>query len=269
MPIHDSSQQIKAPDPSAATAVRHADAMSRAINVLKDANSLCILTGAGVSAESGIPTFRDKQTGLWENFKAEQLANIAGFKRDPELVWQWYQMRRDMIADKQPNPAHHALARWQQQAAKHDQQLTLISQNVDDLHEQAGSTVHKLHGSIWHNHCNHCHTDYTDDASSKTLITCPHCGGIIRPSVVWFGESLPQQTWQIAEHAASHCDVFLSIGTSSMVYPAAGLTQLAKTANNALLIEINPNPTETTQVDIQIPAKAGECLPDLVSALYK
>lgn len=244
------------------------ESVNAAITVLKSAKSVCILTGAGISAESGIPTFRDKQTGLWENYSAEQLANIAAFKRDPNLVWQWYQMRRDMIRDKEPNPAHHALATWQDSAAALNQSITLVSQNVDNLHEQAGSTVQKLHGSIWHNHCIDCETPYLEDTTGKDeLLNCPVCDGLIRPSVVWFGESLPDTPWLAADHAARHCDVFMSIGTSSLVYPAAGLATLAKQTSGTTVIEINPNPTESDMVDIQICEKAGMVLPSIINEL--
>lgn len=243
--------------------------ITAAIQRLSEANKICILTGAGISAESGIPTFRDKQTGLWENYRAEELASIDGFERNPSLVWQWYQMRRDMIRDKQPNPAHKALAAWQAQAEDLGQQITLISQNVDDLHEQAGSTVHKLHGSIWHNQCFGCCLDYTADVSEQNeLLSCPACGGTIRPSVVWFGEGLPPEPWRVAEVAAGECDVFMSIGTSSVVYPAAGLASLAS-ARGADIIEINPNPTESAVVDIQVAEKAGVAMPAIINGLLK
>lgn len=243
---------------------------------------ICILTGAGISAESGIPTFRDKQTGLWENYKAEDLATPEAFARDPKLVWSWYQWRRKLVADKTPNPAHNALAQWQQQAKSNHQQLTLITQNVDDLHEQASSTVIHLHGNLWSNRCNQCQTPYnvhyshnSADSShndrknvdvNEALITCEHCGGYIRPDIVWFGESLPVQAWQSAESAAANCEVFISIGTSSLVYPAAGLAQLAK-QNGAKIIEINPNPTPSTIVDITLAEKAGVVMPLLVKQI--
>lgn len=241
--------------------------VQRAAKILADKKCICILTGAGVSAESGIPTFRDKQTGLWENYAAEDLATPDAFARDPKLVWSWYQWRRQLVADKTPNPAHIALAQWQQHAANNHQQLTLITQNVDDLHEQAGSTVTHLHGNLWQNRCSQCDTTYENHsnrlANSKNdmvfdedLITCQHCGGYIRPDIVWFGEALPVQAWQTAEEAAANCEVFISIGTSSLVYPAAGLAQLAK-KNGAIIIEINPNPTPNTIVDITLAEKAG------------
>ncbi len=244
--------------------------------ILAKSSRICILTGAGISAESGIPTFRDKQSGLWEQYRAEDLATPEAFTRDPQLVWSWYQWRRQLVQDKTPNPAHLALARWQQSQLH---QLTIITQNVDDLHEQAGSTVSHLHGNLWNNRCHHCaracNVDVrpavskpSDSANSfdDALINCDYCEGLIRPDIVWFGESLPAEPWQIAEEAALDCEVFISIGTSSLVYPAAGLAQLAK-QNGAKIIEINPNPTSNTLVDITLAAKAGEVMPLLIESI--
>ncbi|WP_372844471.1 NAD-dependent deacylase [Psychrobacter sp.] len=253
--------------------------VERAAELLKAKQRICLLTGAGISAESGIPTFRDKQTGLWENYRAEDLATPDAFARDPKLVWSWYQWRRQLVASKKPNPAHTALAQWQYHSQSTNQQLTLITQNVDDLHEQAGSTVTHLHGNLWRNRCSRCETPYQNQNSSKSaydsedsidfdeaLITCQHCDGYIRPDIVWFGESLPAQAWQIAEDAAADCEVFISIGTSSLVYPAAGLAQSAK-HNGAKIIEINPYPTPNTLVDITLAAKAGVILPALIKTM--
>lgn len=239
-----------------------------AVPTLKKAKSICMLTGAGISAESGIPTFRDKQTGLWERYRAEDLASIDAFERDPALVWSWYQWRRGEVKDKRPNPAHQALARWQQHSKELGQQLTVITQNVDDLHEQAGSVVTHLHGELWKNHCSDCGRTYPSpiDPAHCDLIPCEHCGGHIRPSIIWFGEMLPEQAWQTAQLAAMSCEVFINIGTSSIVYPAAGLAQLAK-QNGATIIEINPNPTSNPMVDIQLPYPAGLILPALVEQL--
>ena len=248
-----------------------------AAKLLTSKQRICLLTGAGISAESGIPTFRDKQTGLWENYGVEELATPEAFARDPKLVWSWYQWRRQLVANKKPNPAHHALAQWQYHTQSSDQQLTLITQNVDDLHEQAGSTVTHLHGNLWRNRCSQCETPYQDQARASydtqntlnfgdTLITCSHCDGYIRPDIVWFGEALPVQAWETAESAAADCEVFISIGTSSLVYPAAGLAQLAK-QNGAKVIEINPHPTPNAIVDITLAEKAGVVLPILIQQL--
>ena len=248
-----------------------------AAKLLTSKQHICILTGAGISAESGIPTFRDKQTGLWENYGVEDLATPEAFTRDPKLVWSWYQWRRQLVADKKPNPAHVALAQWQYHTQSSNQSLTLITQNVDDLHEQAGSTVTHLHGNLWHNRCSQCETVcqsqsrgsyHSEDTINfdDTLMTCRHCDGYIRPDIVWFGEALPVQPWQTAEDAAANCEVFISIGTSSLVYPAAGLAQLAK-QNGAKIIEINPNPTPNTIVDITLAEKAGVIMPLLIQKI--
>lgn len=251
--------------------------VDHAAKLLGAKQRICILTGAGISAESGIPTFRDKQTGLWENYGAEDLATPEAFARDPKLVWSWYQWRRQVVADKKPNPAHDALAQWQYHSQSSGQQMTLITQNVDDLHEQAGSTVTHLHGHLWRNRCSQCKTPYQKQSRgsyssadtmdySEALINCSHCDGYIRPDIVWFGEALPVQAWETAEQAAADCEAFISIGTSSLVYPAAGLAQLAKD-NGAKIIEINPNPTPNAIVDITLAEKAGMVMPLLIQKI--
>ena len=242
--------------------------LKQTINLLQNAQHICILTGAGISSESGIPTFRDKQTGLWENYRAEDLASIEAFERDPKMVWSWYQWRRNLVKDKRPNPAHHALATLEDWANTHHKTLSLITQNVDDLHEQAGSQATHLHGHLWKNKCSQCESPYLAevDYDQDTLLHCPQCEAYIRPDIVWFGEMLPHKAWQYAEQASAHCDVFISIGTSSLVYPAAGLSQLAK-RNGAKLIEINPNPTQNPIIDVVLAGKAGELLPSLIAEL--
>lgn len=284
----------------AETSAKLTDQLQQATEILTQSSQICILTGAGISAESGIPTFRDKQTGLWEQYRAEDLASPDAFARDPELVWSWYQWRRQLVHDKVPNAAHLALARWQQMGSH---KITLITQNVDDLHEQANrheqasheqansrelssnskplnntetidNSVHHLHGHLWRNRCSQCDKSYSEPAArlnanfDKALIVCQYCEGYIRPDIVWFGESLPVDSWQIAERAAAHCEVFISIGTSSLVYPAAGLAHLAK-QNGAKIIEINPNPTANSFVDITLAAKAGEIMPLLIEGIIK
>ena len=268
--------------------------VERAAKLLATKQRICILTGAGISAESGIPTFRDKQTGLWEHYRAEDLASPSAFARDPKLVWSWYQWRRQLVHDKEPNPAHRALAQWQRLSASVNQQITLITQNVDDLHEQANrleqttDKVTHLHGHLWRNRCSHCDVVYESktpmsnrDVESvdketrkpnyhfdESLLHCPHCGSYIRPDIVWFGESLPVEAWQTAEEAAANCEVFISIGTSSLVYPAAGLAQLAK-QNGAKIIEINPDPTANDIVDITVAENAGIVIPVLIEQIYQ
>ena len=236
--------------------------------LINQAKRVCILTGAGVSAESGIATFRDAQEGkgLWSEYDPQQLASIDGFINDPEMVWQWYQWRREVNKDKQPNPAHIAIAKWQQQAKQSGKQVVdLVTQNVDGLHQKAGSqSIIDIHGNIWGNHCLQCATEYLEDVVGiQQVPVCKACGGQVRPSVVWFGESLPEKKWQAAEASAFSCDLFLSIGTSSQVYPAAGLMMLAK-SQGAKVIEINPEPTQSSVVDYQIVRKAGEILPQLL-----
>ena len=241
--------------------------IEKAAQIIKNAQNIAILTGAGVSAESGISTFRDKLTGLWQQYQAEYLVSIQAFANEPELVWQWHQWWRGQIADKQPNPAHFALGEWQTLAKQQGKTWTLFSQNVDNLHEQGGATVAKLHGDLAKNRCHDCGKPY-DKAIAVTDTELKHCecGGLIRPDIVWFGEMLPQDAWQTAETATLNCDVLVSIGTSSVVYPAAGLIDLVK-QQGATVIEINPNPTQTTAVDIVLPNNAGEILPMLVNAL--
>lgn len=231
---------------------------------LSHAHRVCFFTGAGVSAESGVPTFRDKLTGLWANFKPEQLASRQGFETDPERVWQWYQMRRKQLSKVKPNPAHDAITAFQQ---REDKVVNVVTQNVDGLHQRAGSQdVIELHGNIHGNHCFGCEARFTGDVVALSVPpSCPKCGDLIRPSVVWFGETLPMQAWASAEHIVEACDVFFTIGTSSVVYPAAGLIQLAK-SNGAMVIEVNPNPTDNSCVDVQIAQKAGECLPQLLKS---
>ena len=252
--------------------------IQRASALLKVAKRVCILTGAGVSAESGVPTFRDEQTGFWAQYNAEDLASPEGFLREPEVVWAWYQWRRELVEATAPNLAHHALAQWHHHIidSHSSQQLTLITQNVDDLHEQAGSTVTHLHGQLNRNRCSQCDAPYVAPKISNgnksdfgvNLLHCEQCNGYIRPDIVWFGESLPVKEWEVAEVAASHCEVFISIGTSSMVYPAAGLAALAQ-QNGATIIEVNPNPSPqaNTVVDILLKEKAGAVLPVLINNL--
>ncbi|HJT89665.1 MAG TPA: NAD-dependent deacylase [Bryobacteraceae bacterium] len=228
---------------------------------LARAQSVAVLTGAGISAESGIPTFRGAG-GLWKTYRAQDLATPEAFARDPRLVWEWYDWRRGMIAQAAPNPAHHALVRLE--AAK--PRFTLITQNVDGLHERAGSSrVLKLHGDIWRMRCTVCGANWPDLRASLPKLP-PHCacGGIARPGVVWFGEALPEGIMQEAEHAAESAEVFLVIGTSAVVYPAAGLVPHAKT-NGAAVIEINLEATAfSARVDFSFQAPAGELLPKLV-----
>ena len=220
-----------------------------------------MLTGAGISAESGVPTFRG-DGGLWKDYKAEDLATPEAFVKDPRLVWEWYNWRRELIAKVLPNAAHKALV----QLEIRKREFTLITQNVDGLHDRAGSgRMLKLHGDIWRMRCTVCGANWPDRRAPLPKIP-PHCacGGLARPGVVWFGEPLPDGMMKEAEHAAGAAEVFLVIGTSAVVYPAAGLVPYAK-HGGAKVIEINTDDTPFTNlVDCALRGPAGELLPQLL-----
>jgi NAD-dependent deacetylase len=222
--------------------------------------SLVVLTGAGVSAESGMPTFRGKD-GWWRNYRAEELATPTAFARDPKLVWEWYDMRRKIIHNCSPNPAHDTIADMEQ----YFENFLLITQNVDGLHRRAGNTkIIELHGNLWHVRC--LEEGRTFDFMEVPLKIIPptcDCGALIRPDVVWFGESLPREAIDNAFAAAQDCDVMLVVGTSGVVQPAASLPVVAKNSG-AVVIEVNLEPTPFTDlVDYSFLGKAGEVLPDL------
>ena len=231
---------------------------------LKNARHIAILTGAGVSAESGIKTFRDPD-GLWTKFNPAELASVEGFMSNPEMVWSWYEHRRQIAYNSAPNPGHYAIAQMESMFPK----VTLITQNVDRLHQTAGSkNVIELHGNIIDNHCISCKEPFTGETHlpDKALPHCPKCGGLIRPSVVWFGEMLPQGAIEAAERASLECDMFFSVGTSAEVYPAANLPIMAR-RNGAFLVEVNPNITSLSRnCDIHLQAPSGEALPQLLDA---
>lgn len=230
------------------------------IETIRAASHICVLTGAGISAESGVPTFREAKTGLWTQYRPEDLASADAFLRDPELIWRWYRWRRGLVAEAKANAAHLALA----QLEKLVPNLTLITQNVDGLHQRAGSAhVIEFHGNIFVNRCFDEGTEVECD-DSAAIPTCPGCRGLVRPGVVWFGETIPPAALNAALAAASECDFFLSIGTSSMVYPAAGLAKLAQ-QSGAAVAEINPQSTDLAHnFDFVIQAPAGVALPALV-----
>src|ERR1700736_5644540 len=210
------------------------------IRSLRDAKKIVALTGAGVSAESGLATFRDAQTGLWSKFKPEELATAEAFRRNPRLVWDWYVWRRQQALKAEPNTGHLALAEMERRAFE----FLLVTQNVDGLHARAGSEqIVELHGNIHRFRCfdKNCTTDNFDVKHGR----CRSCGGNLRPDVVWFGEMLPTDALQAAIDAAETCDAFFSIGTSSVVYPAADLWRRAKECG-AIVIEINKDPTPLT-----------------------
>lgn len=246
--------------------------IQQAADTLKAAPQIAVLTGAGVSKESGVPTFRDAQTGLWAKYNPQELANPVAFLSNPKLVWDWYTMRREMMAAVQPNPGHVALATLQQRKSS----TRIITQNVDDLHEQAGSTnVIHLHGSIAENKCfANCQGDPTMiDITTLTWDketgppTCPHCGKLVRPNVVWFGEMLPEVSIKEAIALSETCDVMLVVGTSGIVTPAASLPAHAK-SHGAKIIEINPDDTPITRIaDIKLDGASGEMLPQVLTAM--
>ena len=233
------------------------------VAALRDAQHVCALTGAGISAESGVPTFREAQSGLWEQYDPLELATPEAFLRDPELIWRWYRWRRELVAKAEPNPGHTALA----QLAELVPRLTLVTQNVDGLHQRAGSnSVIEFHGNLFEDRC-FAEDCVVDCDTHRGVPTCPGCGSNVRPGVVWFGEAIPEQALNQSFEAAADCDVFLSIGTSSLVYPAAGLAEIAHDAG-AVVIEVNPNPTEMSSgFDYAIAGKAGVVLPELIDSL--
>ena len=235
------------------------------IEALRASRRVCVLTGSGISAESGVPTFREAQTGLWEQYDPLQLATPEAFLKDPELVWRWYRWRRNLVANAEPNAGHRALV----DLCSHVAQLTLITQNVDGLHQRAGSRdVIEFHGNIFEDRCFAEGCTVTGPADKdKAIPTCPGCGGNLRPGVVWFGETIPEAALNDAMAAASTCDLFFSIGTSSLVWPAAGLAEMARNAG-ATIVEVNPNATPLSSTsDFCLTENAGTILPDLVSRL--
>ena len=229
---------------------------------LRTARNIVVVTGAGVSAASGVPTFRGDD-GLWRHYRAEDLATPEAFAHDPRTVWEWYDWRRTMLAGCVPNAAHAVLAKWSAR-----QGFTLITQNVDGLHERAGTAnVIRFHGSIWELRCAaECGAAPWEDRTAPLTVlppACPSCGGLARPGVVWFGESIDPDVLERASNAAAGADVFLSVGTSSLVYPAAALLHHARRAG-AFTAEINPGATGASgAVDLAIAAPAEDALPML------
>ncbi|MDH3304467.1 MAG: NAD-dependent deacylase [Gammaproteobacteria bacterium] len=230
---------------------------------LRTAQHVCVLTGAGISAESGVPTFRDAQQGLWAKYDPHQLATPEAFEEDPELLWRWYRWRRDLVAKADPNPGHLALAKLAELVPR----LTLVTQNVDGLHQRAGSHgVIEFHGNLFDDRCHAEGCVIVHDQRAEVPV-CPNCGAHLRPGVVWFGEAIAETALNESFAAAADCSVFLSVGTSSLVYPAAGLVDIAR-ENGAIVAEINPNPTlNSGNYDFAIAANAGVALPELVESL--
>ena len=233
------------------------------IEKLKASKAIVFFTGAGISAESGIPTFRGKE-GIWNKIKPEELANFDAFLKNPELVWEWYNHRKKIIHESKPNAGHIAISEMQNIF----NEVTVVTQNIDNLHHRAGSkTIYELHGNIERNFCIKCKTFYNEELDfSKGVPKCK-CGGLIRPDVVWFGEYLPEDQFEASEKAAQNCDVFFIVGTSAVVYPAAGLVITAK-KNGAYLVEINIEETEISSlVDTSFFGEAGKILPSIISHL--
>ena len=232
------------------------------ISTLRNARGVAVLTGSGVSAESGVPTFRDAQTGLWARYEPQELATPEAFERDPGLVWGWYEWRRSLVRRAEPNPGHKALAQLERLVPS----FTLATQNVDGLHLSAGSeNVLELHGNIMRSKCSVEGVEAEPRPGDESVPpACPNCGAHLRPDVVWFGEVLPEDAFVAASAAARSCDIFFSVGTSSLVYPAASLPSEAA-RSGAIVVEVNPDDTPLTPgVDYALKGRAGEVLPALV-----
>ncbi|HRQ65501.1 MAG TPA: NAD-dependent deacylase [Xanthomonadaceae bacterium] len=234
----------------------HDPDIASVVTRLRSARHVLILTGAGVSAESGVPTFREAQTGLWAQFDPHQLATPDAFARDPARIWAWYRWRKELLRRAQPNDAHRVIAAWQTRWP----QMTVVTQNVDGLHQAAGLREPlELHGSLARARCSGCDMridwdDVPDDALPRHA-----CGALLRPDVVWFGEMLPHDTLERAMAAAEDCDLCLAIGTSGVVYPAAALPQVAR-QSGAFVVELNPESTPLSDVAalcLRMPAGAG------------
>lgn len=230
---------------------------------------MTVLSGAGISAESGVPTFRDVETGLWAKVDPYEISSSEGWQRHPEKVWAWYLWRHYMMQSVQPNDGHRAVAAWQDFAEVH-----VVTQNVDNLHERAGSQkVYHLHGSLFEFRCDRCQgefegslPDMPEPVETVTPPQCP-CGGLIRPNVVWFGEALPDIAWQKSVEAVSNADLVVVVGTSSIVYPAAGLPELAL-AHGIPVIEVNPEPTPLSlAATATVRESAAVALPTLLQRL--
>jgi NAD-dependent deacetylase len=236
------------------------------VETLRRIQSITVLTGAGISQESGLSTFRDAQNGLWAKYRPEELATPEAFLRDPRLVWDWYAMRRERIKSALPNLGHNALVELQRRIPK----FTLITQNVDGLHQKAGSVgVIELHGNIHRVKCSVCGelSEQWDDLEGE-VPRCRACDGLLRPDVVWFGEKLPKIALELAVRASRRCNAFLSIGTSGLVQPAASLAHTAM-IHGAVLVEINLTATPLTpNTDYFLAGKSGELLPQLVQSVW-
>lgn len=242
------------------------------VETLRGAKRVTVLTGAGISAESGLPTFRDPMTGLWAQYRPEDLASPQGFQRNPRLVWEWYAWRREMVLKAEPNAGHRALAAIEQ----HIPEFTLVTQNVDSLHQRAGSRrVIELHGNITHTKCFEENVVVEswgehgkEGEEGEVPPRCPRCGGRLRPDVVWFGENLPEQAFQESVEAAVYADVFFAIGTSGTVEPAASLARVAQRFGaTVVILNLDVEPLDAPPL-YHIRGRAGSVLPELVEATW-
>lgn len=230
---------------------------------------MTVFSGAGISAESGVPTFRDAETGLWAKVDPYEISSAEGWRDHPERVWAWYLWRHHMMRAVAPNDAHRAVAAWEDYAEVH-----VVTQNVDNLHERAGSNrVHHVHGSLFDFRCDLCESEYTDAVPAMPepvdAVAPPRCacGGLIRPNVVWFGEALPDDAWQQSVSAVVNADLVVAVGTSSIVYPAAGLPELA-VARGTPVIEVNLEPTPLSKnATVTLRESAATALPGLLQRL--
>lgn len=234
---------------------------------IRAARAVVVFTGAGISAESGVPTYRGGGgTITWRGLVPTDLSSPRLLRSDPRMFWDWFLFRRGFLSTVEPNPGHRSIAQWEDRF----ESFLLVTQNVDGLHAKAGSrSMVELHGNIWRNRCQSCETIIGDLAvDPAAALPCCSCGGLVRPDVVLFGEALPPSAWRRACEAAMTCDLFVTIGTSAVVYPAAELPMIAR-RRGAMLIEVNPEETELTAIsDMSLRGKAGEILPELTRLLF-
>lgn len=235
------------------------------LNKLSEAKKIVFFTGAGISAESSIPTFRGKD-GIWNKLKPEELANFNAFMRNPQMVWEWYNHRKKIIHEAKPNAGHTSIVEMQ---SLYDE-VTVITQNIDNLHRRAGSrNIFELHGNIERNFCINCRTFYNEELDFSDGVPKCKCGGLIRPDVVWFGEYLPQDQFAGSEKASVLADIFFVVGTSAVVYPAAGLVYAAKQAGS-FIVEVNIEETViSSSCDESFFGEAGKILPEIVNQIKK
>ena len=235
------------------------------LDKLSESKKIVFFTGAGISAESGIPTFRGKD-GIWNKLKPEELANFNAFMRNPKMVWEWYNHRKKIIHESKPNAGHIAIAEMQDLF----DEVTVVTQNIDNLHSRAGSkNIFELHGNIERNSCINCKTFYNKELDFSNGVPLCECGGMIRPDVVWFGEYLPEDQFEGGERASLLSDIFFVVGTSAVVYPAAGLVHAAKYAGS-FIVEVNVEETEILSLcDESFIGEAGKILPRIISEVKK